>query len=91
MARGRLSLWCLSGREDGRRDHRRASEPARANGHHAIDAMIPIGRGQRELIIGDRSTGETTICSTRLSARRVSTKRRRRPPTKSIAPFTAFT
>ena len=27
----------------------------------AIDAMIPIGRGQRELIIGDRSTGKTTI------------------------------
>src|SRR4051812_27874876 len=28
----------------------------------AIDAMIPIGRGQRELIIGDRATGKTTIC-----------------------------
>jgi F-type H+/Na+-transporting ATPase subunit alpha len=28
----------------------------------AIDAMIPIGRGQRELIIGDRSTGKTAIC-----------------------------
>ena len=28
----------------------------------AIDSMIPIGRGQRELIIGDRSTGKTTIC-----------------------------
>jgi F-type H+/Na+-transporting ATPase subunit alpha len=27
-----------------------------------IDAMIPVGRGQRELIIGDRSTGKTTIC-----------------------------
>jgi F-type H+-transporting ATPase subunit alpha len=27
-----------------------------------IDAMIPIGRGQRELIIGDRATGKTTIC-----------------------------
>ena len=27
----------------------------------AIDSMIPIGRGQRELIIGDRSTGKTTI------------------------------
>ena len=27
----------------------------------SIDAMIPIGRGQRELIIGDRSTGKTTI------------------------------
>src|SRR6516225_324962 len=28
----------------------------------AIDAMIPIGRGQRELIIGDRATGKTTLC-----------------------------
>ncbi|MBO0800346.1 MAG: F0F1 ATP synthase subunit alpha, partial [Blastocatellia bacterium] len=28
----------------------------------AIDAMIPTGRGQRELIIGDRSTGKTAIC-----------------------------
>src|SRR6202451_3453415 len=27
----------------------------------AVDAMIPIGRGQRELIIGDRATGKTTI------------------------------
>ena len=33
-----------------------------APGIMAIDAMIPIGRGQRELIIGDRSTGKTTIC-----------------------------
>src|SRR5438105_9259420 len=30
-------------------------------GLKAIDAMIPIGRGQRELIIGDRQTGKTTI------------------------------
>lgn len=28
----------------------------------AIDAMVPIGRGQRELIIGDRQTGKTAIC-----------------------------
>ena len=28
----------------------------------AVDAMIPIGRGQRELVIGDRSTGKTTLC-----------------------------
>ncbi len=31
-------------------------------GIKAIDAMIPIGRGQRELIIGDRKTGKTAIC-----------------------------
>jgi F-type H+-transporting ATPase subunit alpha len=30
-------------------------------GIKAIDSMIPIGRGQRELIIGDRGTGKTTI------------------------------
>ena len=30
-------------------------------GIKAIDAMIPIGRGQRELIIGDRQTGKTAI------------------------------
>ena len=33
-----------------------------ATGIKAIDAMIPIGRGQRELIIGDRQTGKTAIC-----------------------------
>ena len=32
-----------------------------ATGLKAIDAMIPIGRGQRELIIGDRQTGKTAI------------------------------
>ena len=37
------------------------SEPMQT-GIKAIDAMIPIGRGQRELIIGDRQTGKTTIC-----------------------------
>src|SRR5512147_264320 len=31
-------------------------------GVKAIDSMIPIGRGQRELIIGDRKTGKTAIC-----------------------------
>ncbi len=36
------------------------SEPLQT-GIKAIDAMIPIGRGQRELIIGDRQTGKTTI------------------------------
>ena len=37
------------------------SEPLQT-GIKAIDAMIPIGRGQRELIIGDRQTGKTTVC-----------------------------
>src|SRR6266545_6544473 len=31
-------------------------------GIKAIDSMTPIGRGQRELIIGDRKTGKTTVC-----------------------------
>lgn len=31
-------------------------------GIKAIDAMIPVGRGQRELVIGDRQTGKTTVC-----------------------------
>ncbi|MFL5035170.1 MAG: F0F1 ATP synthase subunit alpha, partial [Microvirga sp.] len=32
-----------------------------ATGHKSIDALIPVGRGQRELIIGDRQTGKTAI------------------------------
>src|SRR5215472_14027340 len=39
---------------------RPVSQPVQT-GIMPIDAMIPIGRGQRELIIGDRSTGKTTI------------------------------
>src|SRR5207247_4827065 len=39
---------------------RSVSQPVQT-GILAVDAMIPIGRGQRELIIGDRSTGKTTI------------------------------
>ncbi len=39
----------------------KVSQPVQT-GIMAIDAMIPIGRGQRELIIGDRSTGKTTLC-----------------------------
>ena len=37
------------------------SEPLHT-GIKAIDAMIPVGRGQRELVIGDRQTGKTTVC-----------------------------
>jgi len=42
----------------------KVSQPVQT-GILAIDAMIPIGRGQRELIIGDRSTGKTPSASTR--------------------------
>ena len=41
-------------------DRKGVHEPVQT-GIKAIDAMIPIGRGQRELIIGDRQTGKTTI------------------------------
>ncbi|TDS18683.1 ATP synthase F1 subcomplex alpha subunit [Maribacter caenipelagi] len=37
------------------------TEPMQS-GIKAIDAMIPVGRGQRELVIGDRQTGKTTVC-----------------------------
>jgi F-type H+/Na+-transporting ATPase subunit alpha len=33
-----------------------------STGIKAIDAMIPVGRGQRELVIGDRQTGKTAVC-----------------------------
>ena len=41
-------------------DRRPVKEPMQT-GIKAIDGMIPIGRGQRELIIGDRQTGKTAI------------------------------
>ena len=43
-------------------DRKSVSEPLQT-GIKAIDAMIPIGRGQRELIIGDRQTGKTSIAT----------------------------
>jgi len=42
-------------------DRQPVTEPLQT-GIKAVDAMIPIGRGQRELIIGDRQTGKTAIC-----------------------------
>jgi F-type H+-transporting ATPase subunit alpha len=41
--------------------HRKSVSVPLQTGIKAIDAMIPIGRGQRELIIGDRGTGKTTV------------------------------
>ena len=43
-------------------DRQPVKEPLQT-GIKAIDSMIPIGRGQRELIIGDRQTGKTTIAT----------------------------
>lgn len=42
--------------------HRQPVKEPMYTGIKAIDAMTPIGRGQRELIIGDRQTGKTAIC-----------------------------
>ena len=42
--------------------HREPVKEPLQTGIKAIDAMIPIGRGQRELVIGDRQTGKTAIC-----------------------------
>ena len=41
---------------------RKSVHDPRPTGLKAIDAMTPIGRGQRELIIGDRQTGKTAVC-----------------------------
>lgn len=41
---------------------RQPVEEPMATGIKAIDAMTPIGRGQRQLIIGDRKTGKTAVC-----------------------------
>lgn len=50
----------IEGSAPGVVDRKPVSEPVQT-GVKAIDAMIPIGKGQRELIIGDRQTGKTTI------------------------------
>jgi F-type H+-transporting ATPase subunit alpha len=50
----------LEGRAPGIADRQPVKEPLQT-GIKAIDAMIPIGRGQRELIIGDRETGKTSV------------------------------
>lgn len=42
-------------------DRQKVNEPL-STGILAIDSMVPIGKGQRELIIGDRQTGKTSIC-----------------------------
>ena len=42
---------------------RQAVDPPVQTGIKAIDSMVPIGRGQRELIIGDRQTGKTSIAT----------------------------
>jgi F-type H+/Na+-transporting ATPase subunit alpha len=50
----------LEGRAPGVVDRQPVNQPIQT-GLKAIDSMIPIGRGQRELIIGDRQTGKTAV------------------------------
>jgi len=50
----------VEGKAPGVMDRKSVHEPMQT-GIKAIDAMVPIGRGQRELIIGDRQTGKTSI------------------------------
>src|SRR6478752_924197 len=47
--------------EEGQTVQRKSVHEPLATGIKAIDSMTPIGRGQRQLIIGDRQTGKTTI------------------------------
>ena len=54
------TFMALERRAPGVMDRESVSEPVQT-GIIAIDSMIPVGRGQRELIIGDRQTGKTTI------------------------------
>ena len=55
-------LMPLEGRAPGVIERQPVKEPLQT-GIKAIDSMIPIGRGQRELIIGDRQTGKTAIAT----------------------------
>jgi F-type H+/Na+-transporting ATPase subunit alpha len=50
----------IEGKAPGVMDRKSVHEPLQT-GIKAIDALVPIGRGQRELIIGDRQTGKTTV------------------------------
>ena len=51
----------IEGRAPGVIERQPVKEPLQT-GLKAIDSMIPIGRGQRELILGDRQTGKTALC-----------------------------
>lgn len=50
----------VEGAAPGVMDRQSVSQPMQT-GLKAVDALVPIGRGQRELVIGDRKTGKTTI------------------------------
>ena len=68
--RGRLSTRkraAIEGESAKLMDREPVSRPL-CTGIFAVDTMIPIGRGQRQLIVGDRSTGKTELCMDMLAA-----------------------
>jgi len=56
-----VDLWPIEAKAPGIVDRQSVKEPVHT-GIKAVDSLLPIGRGQRELIIGDRQTGKTAIC-----------------------------
>lgn len=52
--------WPIEKKAPGVMERQSVSEPLQT-GIKAIDALVPIGRGQRELVIGDRKTGKTSV------------------------------
>lgn len=52
--------WPIEKKAPGVMERKSVSEPLQT-GIKAIDALVPIGRGQRELVIGDRKTGKTSV------------------------------
>ena len=61
VAAGDADLRPIEGRAPSVPERQPVKEPLQT-GIKAVDSMIPIGRGQRELIIGDRQTGKTALC-----------------------------
>ena len=68
-------------------DRQPVKEPLQT-GIKAIDSMIPIGRGQRELIIGDRQTGKTTIATDTRRAKMLSVSML--PSDRNVLPLPAW-
>jgi F-type H+-transporting ATPase subunit alpha len=63
------AVWPVERDAPGVADRQPVTEPL-PTGTKVIDALVPIGRGQRELILGDRATGKTTIAIDAILAQR---------------------
>jgi F-type H+-transporting ATPase subunit alpha len=63
------AVWPVEREAPGVADRQPVTEPL-LTGTKVIDALLPIGRGQRELILGDRATGKTTISLDAILAQR---------------------